>query len=88
MVLRLIGMNIKRVIQIISMEIKDNKKWSVVKTLHNSLIFILKWNPKKAPALKEQLNSNKTNINKCLGNMVWIDELDSASPIEVKRSSR
>ena len=76
-------MSIKRAIQVISMEIKDNKKWSVVKTLHNSLIFIPKWNPKNAPALNEQLNSNKTNINKCLGSMVWIDELDSISPIEV-----
>ena len=63
--------------------IKDNKKWSVVKTLHNSLIFIPKWNPKNAPALNEQLNNNKTNINKCLDIMVWIDEMDNISPIEV-----
>ena len=75
-------MNIKRTMQVI----KDNKKWSVVKTLHNSLIFIPKWNPKNAPALNEQLNNNETNISKCLDGTVWIDELDSISPTEVRRS--
>ena len=54
--------------QIINMKIKDNKKWSTVKALHNSLIFIPKWNPKNAPALNEQMNSNKTIISECLIN--------------------
>ena len=75
-------MNTKRTIQVISMEIKDNKKWSAVKTLHNSLILISKWNPKNTPALNEQLNDNKRNVNKCLDSIVWIDEIDSISPIE------
>ena len=83
MVKKWTGMNTKRAIQVISMEIKDNKKWSVVKTLHNSLILIPKRKPKNAPALNEQLNDNKRDVNKCLGSMVWIDELDSISPIEV-----
>ena len=75
-------MNTKRTMQVI----RGNKKWSVVKTLHNSLIFIPKWNPKNAPALNEQLNNSKTNINECLDSTVWIDELDSINPVEVKRS--
>ena len=79
-------MNTKRVIQVISMEIKDNKKWSDVKSLHNSLILIPKWNPKNAPALNEQLNNNKTIINKCLDSTVWIDELNGINPVEVRRS--
>ena len=70
------------------MEIKDNKKWSVVKTLHNSLILIPKWKPRNAPALNEQLNDNKRNVNKCLDSIVWIDELDGTSPTEVMISSR
>ena len=61
-------MNTKRAIQAINMEIKDNKKWSVVKTLHNSLILIPKWKPRNAPALNEQLNDNKTIISECLIN--------------------
>ena len=54
-----------------------------MKTLHNSLILIPKWKPRNAPALNEQLNDNKRNVNKCLDSMVWIDEMDSISPIEV-----
>ena len=83
MVLRLIGMNIKRVIQINSIDIKDNKKWSDVKSLHNSLNIIPKRKPKNAPALNEHLNNNKKNINKYLDVTVWIDELGSTSPVEV-----
>ena len=83
MVLRLIGMNIKRVIQINSIGTKDNKKWSDVKSLHNSLNIIPKRKPKNAPALNEHLNNNKKNINKYLDVTVWIDELGSTSPVEV-----
>ena len=79
----LIGMNTKRVIQINSIDIKDNKKWSDVKSLHNSLNIIPKWKPKNAPALNEHLNNNKKNINKYLDVTVWIDELGSTSPVEV-----
>lgn len=76
-------MNIKRVIQINSINTKDNKKWSDVMSLHNSLNIIHKWNPKNAPALNEHLNNNKKNINKYLDVTVWIDELGSTSPVEV-----
>ena len=83
MVLMLIGMNTKRVIQINSIDIKDNKKWSDVKSLHSSLNIIPKRKSKNAPALNEHLNNNKKNINKYLDVTVWIDELGSTSPVEV-----
>ena len=75
--------NTNRLIQINTIEIKGNKKWSDVKSLHNSLNIIPKRKPKNAPALNEHLNNNKKDINKYLDVTVWIDELGSTSPVEV-----